>query len=146
MESAASIASQEKEKLIQNASLGATAVEEIATPVASIPVEPKIEKPIQAAQQPIFFAQQAPTAPPQSQANLRASGNFIETERKPEQFEPAVIVYDPNPKINAAVHTMINMGFTNEDNWLTQLMVNVDGDIPKALNFLTPQPKNVKKN
>lgn len=30
------------------------------------------------------------------------------------KYEPAVIVYDPNPKVNAAVHTMMNMGFTNE--------------------------------
>lgn len=75
--------------------------------------------------------------PPQSRAN------FVAQENKPNavKFEPAVLVYDRDVKINAAVHTMMNMGFTNEDNWLTQLLLNVDGDIPKALNFLTPQTK-----
>jgi hypothetical protein len=83
-----------------------------------------------------------PTAPliEQSQANLNAQKAAPRTK-----FAPAVIVYDPNPKINAAVHTMMQMGFSNEDNWLTQLLINVDGDIAKALNFLTPQPKNKKQ-
>jgi hypothetical protein len=62
------------------------------------------------------------------------------------KFEPAVMVYDPNPKINAAVHTMMNMGFNNEGNWLTQLLINVDGDVQKAINFLTPQAKPSDKN
>ncbi|XP_070506753.1 putative leucine-rich repeat-containing protein DDB_G0290503 isoform X2 [Chironomus tepperi] len=85
-----------------------------------------------------------PTAPViPSQANLNASRS---SQIKPQQhFEPAVVVYDPNPKINAAVHTMMNMGFSNEDNWLTQLLLNVDGDVAKAINFLTPQPKNRKQ-
>lgn len=105
MESAASLKSQ-------NASLGATAVQEATksiTPVASQPSSiPKIEQPVQTPQ---FFV---PSAPPQTQANLRAASAPTQAERKPEQFEPAVIVYDPNPKINASVHTMMNMGFTNE--------------------------------
>ncbi|CAO1326604.1 unnamed protein product [Diamesa serratosioi] len=61
------------------------------------------------------------------------------------KFGPAVVQYDPNPKINTAVHTMMNMGFSNDGGWLTQLLVNVDGDIPKALQFLTPTPKKTEK-
>lgn len=47
-------------------------------------------------------------APELSQANMKA------TEPSRSKFAPAVIVYDPNPKINAAVHTMMQMGFSNE--------------------------------
>ena len=47
-----------------------------------------------------------------TQANLKAQSS---TETKPKvQSEPAVVVYDPNPKINAAVHTMLAMGFSND--------------------------------
>jgi hypothetical protein len=53
----------------------------------------------------------APAALEQSKANLMAT----EQQAKPK-FAPAVIVYDPNPKINAAVHTMMQMGFSNEGN------------------------------
>ncbi|CAG9799859.1 unnamed protein product [Chironomus riparius] len=56
--------------------------------------------------------------------------------------EPVVTAYDPNPKINTAVYTLMKFGFSNEDNWLTQLMINLDGDLSKALSFLTPQPKS----
>ncbi|KAL7031929.1 hypothetical protein ACKWTF_007175 [Chironomus riparius] len=89
----------------------------------------------------------APVIPETSQANLNAArlSQIINNNKPQQKFEPAVVVYDPNPKINSAVHTMMNMGFSNEDNWLTQLLINVDGDIAKALNFLTPQPKNRKQ-
>lgn len=56
-----------------------------------------------------------PTAPPRIEippavtpANLKAA------QKKPTGILPAVVVYDPNPKINASVHTMMNMGFSNE--------------------------------
>jgi hypothetical protein len=60
----------------------------------------------------------APLIPETSQANLNAARlSQINNSKKPQQkFEPAVVVYDPNPKINSSVHTMMNMGFSNEGN------------------------------
>ena len=60
----------------------------------------------------------APLIPETSQANLNAVRlSQINNNKKPQQkFEPAVVVYDPNPKINSSVHTMMNMGFSNEGN------------------------------
>lgn len=52
--------------------------------------------------------------PPPLQANATAPPVAQENKPNAVKFEPAVVVYDPNPKINAAVHTMMNMGFTNE--------------------------------
>lgn len=84
-------------------------------------------------------------------ANLKANRFSMSTSQaeaiaKPiVTFGPAVVQYDPNPKINTAVHTMMNMGFSNDGGWLTQLLLNVDGDIPKALQFLTPTPKKTQK-
>ncbi|XP_020281549.1 protein ref(2)P isoform X2 [Pseudomyrmex gracilis] len=46
--------------------------------------------------------------------------------------------FHPNPKIQRAVETMINMGFSNEGGWLTHLLVSKDGDIGKALDVLQP--------
>lgn len=55
------------------------------------------------------------------------------------QTPPQVpIVHHPNPKINEAIITMTSMGFSNGGGWLTRLLENVDGDIPKALEKLHP--------
>lgn len=48
------------------------------------------------------------------------------------------IIHHPNPKINEAILTMTGMGFSNGGGWLTRLLENVDGDIPKALEKLHP--------
>lgn len=61
-----------------------------------------------------------PTAPSQTSSETRANlmANRHSTGAKPKSSqsvpEPALIVYDPNPKINEAVHVMIRMGFSNE--------------------------------
>lgn len=43
-----------------------------------------------------------------------------------------------DPKINEAIITMTSMGFSNGGGWLTRLLENVDGDIPKCLEKLHP--------
>ncbi|KAH8274072.1 hypothetical protein KR044_009872 [Drosophila immigrans] len=39
-------------------------------------------------------------------------------------------------RINAAVHAMMAMGFSNEGAWLTQLLESVEGNIPAALDIM----------
>lgn len=41
-------------------------------------------------------------------------------------------------RIQAALQAMLNMGFSNEGGWLTQLLEAKDGDIGKALDVLQP--------
>jgi sequestosome 1 len=37
-----------------------------------------------------------------------------------------------------AIRSMMAMGFNNEGGWLTRLLETVDGNIPRALEFLQP--------
>jgi hypothetical protein len=127
----------------------ATSVAAQATPVASSvasqatlvtdPVPAPVSTPPVAAAR-LIWPPTAPQVSANTPANLMANG--MGAKPKAPQTGPAVIVYDPNPKINTAVHTMLAMGFSNDGGWLTQLLLNVDGDVPAAINFLTPQPKN----
>ena len=43
-----------------------------------------------------------------------------------------------SPKIKIAVQAMENMGFTNEEGWLSNLLIKYDGDIGKILDLLSP--------
>lgn len=83
-----------------------------------LPAAPKPATPTAAIRQPMFNIPSAST-PANMMANRLSTGatrKVSPTEAKwtPPKVGPAVIVYDPNPKINASVHTMINMGFSNE--------------------------------
>ncbi|XP_035776658.1 sequestosome-1-like [Anopheles albimanus] len=49
-------------------------------------------------------------------------------------------VYSELPHVNHAIHTLITMGFSNDNGWLTRLLESLDGDIPKALDLLLLQP------
>jgi hypothetical protein len=40
--------------------------------------------------------------------------------------------------IDMAIRSMMSMGFNNEGGWLTRLLETVDGNIPRALEFLQP--------
>jgi sequestosome 1 len=42
------------------------------------------------------------------------------------------------PHIDMAIRSMLAMGFNNEGAWLTRLLETVDGNIPRALEFLQP--------
>eukprot|EP00092_Neocalanus_flemingeri_P005743 GFUD01006183.1.p2 GENE.GFUD01006183.1~~GFUD01006183.1.p2 ORF type:complete len:251 (+),score=76.78 GFUD01006183.1:1327-2079(+) len=46
-----------------------------------------------------------------------------------------------NPRIADALDKMIGMGFSDEDGWLTQLLVMKHGDISQVLDILTPVKK-----
>ena len=41
-------------------------------------------------------------------------------------------------KVQVAIQAMENMGFSNEDGWLTGLLEKYDGDIGKVLDLLQP--------
>lgn len=60
--------------------------------------------------------------------------------------QPTVVVptspFSKRPHVNHAVHAMMAMGFSNEGGWLTQLLEAVNGDIPRALDLLTPHKIN----
>uniref|UniRef100_A0A182MUY3 ZZ-type domain-containing protein n=1 Tax=Anopheles culicifacies TaxID=139723 RepID=A0A182MUY3_9DIPT len=45
-------------------------------------------------------------------------------------------IYSSRPHVNHAIHTMMTMGFSNHNGWLTQLLESLNGDIPKALDLL----------
>ncbi|KAF7992587.1 hypothetical protein HCN44_004931 [Aphidius gifuensis] len=48
------------------------------------------------------------------------------------------IIYHSDKKIQQSIETMMEMGFTNEGGWLTNLLVSKDGDIASALDTLSP--------
>lgn len=59
------------------------------------------------------------------------------------QARPAAnVIFSHRPHVNHAVHAMMSMGFSNEGGWLTQLLDSVNGDIPRALDLLTPHKIN----
>lgn len=68
----------------------------------------------------------------------QASNISIPQTRYPHPAPPPPVRHHPAGHINAAVETMIGMGFSNDGNWLTTLLASVDGNIPKALDLLQP--------
>lgn len=79
-----------------------------------IPSAPEIVDRPKASSVPTLVLPSAST-PANLMANRLSAGNQA-PHSKPSSVGPAVIVYDPNPKINSSVNQMIGMGFSNEGN------------------------------
>uniref|UniRef100_A0A1B0FPM6 UBA domain-containing protein n=1 Tax=Glossina morsitans morsitans TaxID=37546 RepID=A0A1B0FPM6_GLOMM len=52
------------------------------------------------------------------------------------------ITYHAHERINNAVKAMMNVGFSNEGAWLTQLLESVQGNIPEALLLMSSAQRN----
>lgn len=113
---------------IINSEREATSVASQATPIAASVAAQATPVASSVASQ---SSDSAPSAPPvaasrqistpqlsaTTQANLMANRMATGVRSKNSQVGPAVVVYDPNPKVNAAVHTMLAMGFSNDGKW-----------------------------
>jgi len=70
-----------------------------------------------------------PTRPENNPDNIVQSNS-------PESKTPKGQDEHPDPKINDALQAMLNMGFTNDAGWLTNLLVAKQGDIGNTLDVL----------
>lgn len=69
----------------------------------------------------------------------RGGGSSSKPSRKSSgssSHQKDTTVYSHRPHVNHAIHTMMTMGFSNCNGWLTQLLESLNGDIPKALDLL----------
>merc|ERR1712130_664850 len=60
--------------------------------------------------------------------------NSTQKKDAPEAMEETVMPL--SPKIKVALQAMENMGFNNDNNWLSDLLMKYDGDISKVLDLI----------
>lgn len=58
------------------------------------------------------------------------------SESKTPELTPTMMAEHSDPNVRAALHVMMNMGFTNDGGWLTNLLEAKKGDIGKTLDVL----------
>jgi len=106
-------------------------------------IEPEKEKPIPLQEPPkVLFA--APNEGPlYPELPKEVSGAASAPSATPDQA--AGMIQHKDPRIQVALQAMINMGFSNDGGWLTQLLETKNGDIGKALDVLQPVNQASKK-
>uniref|UniRef100_A0A182RRA3 ZZ-type domain-containing protein n=1 Tax=Anopheles funestus TaxID=62324 RepID=A0A182RRA3_ANOFN len=80
-------------------------------------------------------------SPPNSGPSSSSSGSSSRSGKSSRKSSSSAqqkdfTVYSHRPHVNHAIHTMMTMGFSNHNGWLTQLLESLNGDIPKALDLL----------
>ena len=76
------------------------------------------------------------TTNPSSQQGAEALYPKLDENAKIE--EPTKTPAKYSMKVQVAIQAMENMGFSNEDGWLSGLLEKYDGDIGKVLDLLQP--------
>ncbi|XP_016962154.1 protein ref(2)P [Drosophila biarmipes] len=71
-----------------------------------------------------------------STSTTSVSTNSVGTSPAAPEEKRSVPVYHTDERINASIHAMMAMGFSNEGAWLTQLLESVQGNIPAALDIM----------
>ncbi|XP_030376829.1 protein ref(2)P [Scaptodrosophila lebanonensis] len=71
--------------------------------------------------------------------NSQSTSTANQTEPEEKHSFP---IYHTDDRINASIHAMMAMGFSNEGAWLTQLLESVDGNIPHALDIMHTSQTN----
>merc|ERR1712018_999983 len=64
--------------------------------------------------------------------------NTTKTEDSAAKIKNQIDLSKYSMKVQVAIQAMENMGFSNEDGWLSSLLEKYDGDIGKVLDLLQP--------